>query len=423
MTVISYHKKSLEMASEYARRKVRSLRSIYQKIEGFCLIIIAVLLSGHYLSTAIPYFQTRMCILMGVLFVLPPFLKCGRQVLVLKEPSEKYVSLFVCAAVLSIIANFEFHEWLAYVIFTVFLLTASTVVKKYTFDQFKKSFHTVLTFISIVSLIMMLLILLGIRFSLGTIENVNGVVYMNNYIQTYNSSPYAIVRNYGCFWEPGLFATMLIYGIVLEGLAEKKSVFRIVLYTITVLTTLSAAGYVLLIPALVFAVTCGRTNQKRNLLWEVMVLAFVLLLMILSETVIEYISREIPVVGNKLFSGSSLSISTSRLDSIVYNFKLFMENPIFGKGCYGANIAYGTDIAQTSTFGYMLAAYGVLGVAYIWAWVSAIFKCPNTSVLGKAMLFIVFFSIQNKEPHTYILISWVLLFYLLNYDKTKLSNA
>lgn len=395
--------------------------SMKKKIIGIFIIICCILLSGHYLSTVISSFRSYIYLIIGIIIFIPVCVKFGRGLFFLKTSSEKFVALFSCCAIFSMVANFEIRAWFSYYIYIATLLFALFIVKKYSFDQFKKAFLVTLTMVSVISLVMAILQFNGIYLSFGTVENTNGVLYANNYIYTYNASEYAVYRNYGCFWEPGLFTSILLYGIILEGTNQKKCIFRIVLFGITVLTTLSAAGYVLLLPTVLVAVVNGNRSKKVNIIWNVVALVLCMLTLLFSSLIITFISQTIPIVGDKLFINNELAIQTSRIESIYRNYQIFLQSPIFGNGIYGANTSYSFGIAQTSTFGYMLSAYGILGVSYIAAWILAINRCPNSGFWGKVFLMFTLFSILNKEPHTYILVSWIILFYFL--DSTSLPKA
>lgn len=391
---------------------------IHERISAIFVMVISILLSGHYLSTVVPSIRSYICILLILFVIIPVFLKYNRQLFLLQSSSDKIVAILGVIAIISMIVNFEVKRWFSYLIYITTILFALYITKRYSFVKFRQVFQNIVVIIALISLIVFGLNFIGTKVILSSVDSMNGVSYANGYLVTFNTSEYAFFRNFGCFWEPGLFASILIYALILECFNEKMSYLRIFLYVITVVTTFSAAGYVLLLPVLLFILLKKKESKLSNIVQFISII-LVLLILFFSNNILTFLTQAVPIVGDKLFSGNELLISTSRIDSVFKNLDIFFKNPLFGKGCYGINEAYSSQIAQTSTFAGMLATFGVGGIFYTIAWVCAIFKCDITGIGGRICLFIIMVSILNKEPHTYILISWVLLFYLLDYSEMK----
>uniref|UniRef100_UPI000FF138CB hypothetical protein n=1 Tax=Exiguobacterium sp. AM39-5BH TaxID=2292355 RepID=UPI000FF138CB len=82
--------------------------------------------------------------------------------------------------------------------------------------------------------------------SLPEFLNLNNVPYQGVYLFFY--IPWIPERNLGIFWEPGLFATFLVIGLLFELFFNNKkiSIFRVIIFSLTIFTTQSSAGYLLL---------------------------------------------------------------------------------------------------------------------------------------------------------------------------------
>lgn len=69
--------------------------------------------------------------------------------------------------------------------------------------------------------------------------------------------------------------------------------------------------------------------------------------------------------------------------------------------------------AQTSTSTYFLAALGIIGLLYTVGWL-AILGDHNLSIGERIIILTCFLLILNKEPHSAILVTFMILFYFLS---------
>jgi hypothetical protein len=111
------------------------------------------------------------------------------------------------------------------------------------------------------------------------------------------------------------------------------------------------------------------------------------------------------------------------------NFKIFMENPVFGAGFSGATnlfvqnqVQYKAD-SQTSTSLYMMASLGVGGILYTYWWVKGILKMRGVSIISRIIILVIVLSILNKEPHSVLLATWMIMFLFTAMTKEQISEV
>jgi hypothetical protein len=105
---------------------------------------------------------------------------------------------------------------------------------------------------------------------------------------------------------------------------------------------------------------------------------------------------------------------TDRLLSPIVNLSVSLSSPIIGHGFYNANILYSILMvdfgveSQTSTYFYFISSLGVFGLFFILTIHYYIFKL-RFNFASKVFLSIILLLIFNKEPHTFLVISNIVL--------------
>ena len=146
--------------------------------------------------------------------------------------------------------------------------------------------------------------------------------YIPNYIiVAFNS--YQEFRNSGPFWEPGAFSVFLTIALMLNILvknriADKKNI----LFIITIITTLSTAGFLALFVILVLVYFFLNPSLKKALLLVPMIALFTVLIINLPFM--------LPKIQNNIIIAENNN--TSRFGSALSDYKLIYENPILGYG-------------------------------------------------------------------------------------------
>lgn len=297
------------------------------------------------------------------------------------------------------------------------------IVTKYEFKKFVDIFLKIMTVISCIAIIGYLLLQYTTLMDyLPKIQNRNGIIYGVGII--FNYIPVIKERNCGIFWEPGLFASFLIFSIIFELIfkTEKESYFRLIIFSISIFTANSSAGFLLWIFCVfLYLVSRAKKKFKNPVLYVLSIIGFcicVLLVLNLDQIILKTNLSNNPYF-QKLLSDNIES--SSRMNAFWYNLKLFFQHPFFGIGItnYSYEVQY---VADTSTSTYFLSVFGILGSIYTISFVYGILKVEEENILTKLILILIILFILNKEPHINILFSWCFLFYLLKNTLIKKDN-
>ena len=229
-------------------------------------------------------------------------------------------------------------------------------------------------------------------------------------------------RNYGAFWEPGLFATHIICAFLMlpyVDMTKGKKTLMYAVLIISLLTTASSAGYVLLIIVIICNVLSRlKIEEKRDYLK--LVIVFILLgLLICIYLNLETIFRLMSLDNNLIFE-KILHISESqRSDSVRVNLDAFLQKPLLGFGF--SNLEQATSykalgksliVVDTATTFRLLAAVGVAGIFFTAILVGGIFRNRKLPWFVKLVLAVITLLIINKEAHDSFLLAWCLAMYM-----------
>ena len=282
------------------------------------------------------------------------------------------------------------------------------------FKTFVNFFNKVLVALAIISLILFLTTLtLGkLPFYTSTFFSVNEAQY-RSFLDVYFRIDVGSPRNYGPFWEPGIFSLILVIGIVFELLIkEKPNWVNVAIFSITMFTTLSTSGIILLLCCvpLYFA-----KKRSRLPFYISVVLAGSLIFAFIYLGDPEHNVPFFSQVFAKLFTDSTAYGSfKTRLVSPQYGFKFFFDSKCLG---YGPNLfdeVYASlGIAQTSTFGWLIGSFGLLGLYFLVVFLIALFWYFFKKNNLRTAIFVTIFAliITNCEPMYAFSIFWVLAMY------------
>ncbi len=393
--------------------------SFYNKktVQLFYILLICFC-SGHALQTIKTSLQ---------LFVIPAALLLSGPIL--NELFNKKLNLHSTSALLFVvmIACTAFLYFpsasFTYFLLVFIVLTAFGITCVYSFDNFIRCYLYIMTGVTIIALIGYYLVNnTSVLSFLPTYNNVNDVEYKVGLI--FNYITIVPDRNCGMFWEPGLFATNLIFSLVFE-IAFKKtrpSILRIILFASGIITANSSAGFILCVFCIWLLIIKGRKNSLQSAAWKffsfVMFTAGVVLVLNLDSIIMETALGDNEYV-TKLISDNVAN--SSRAQAILHNLEIFVKNPIFGAGY--TNVAQQMKYtADTSSSTYILSVFGSLGILYTFFWIYGVVKIKELNFFSKVIISIIFVMIINKESHLTLLFSWILLFYLLKNCSIQKEN-
>lgn len=317
---------------------------------------------------------------------------------------------------ISMISHSEFYSR-AYWRLLAVVIIVSYLIEKYGFRNIVKVYLDIMFFVSIISLIGYLLLnFTSLLNNLPSVTNINGVEYgvgiIFNYIKALPE------RNCGIFWEPGIFASYLALAIAFESIINSNSIswFRILVFVVSIITTTSSAGYVLLIFSLGIVLLRGRKlSGYKKLLAIIVVIAIAIVAFNIDNIILNT-----SLAQNKYLIKltSDRMNQSSRITSIYHNLSIFRKRVLFGAGINSV-LNQMSSWADISTSTYMLSIFGVMGLLYTLFIIYGIFSQKNINIFVKLFFFFILISIVNKEPHINIMFTWIIILGMLS-DKNAI---
>lgn len=248
------------------------------------------------------------------------------------------------------------------------LVTAFCVACSFTSErsmEINKALRTVMMSICICSLIAFLLT--SVRFSyvnrLPVFKSSNNVsCYFWGLSFSYVPGEYYIARNLGLFWEPGAFQTYIILTLICELFVERGGVLPRVVYTVTILTTLSSTGIVcLLLIWVVYGFSTG--NKREGFLIFTILVCLLSLLYLKLDFLPDSIRFNLVDKVQSVFNGNNQEYVTvtTRMNSIKYGIELMLQRPFcgIGRGLENLKIVAGNSIVSCTPVNWMLQ-YGIV---------------------------------------------------------------
>lgn len=335
---------------------------------------------------------------------------------------EKNGKLFLALLLISImilismISHSEFYSR-AYWRLLAVVIIVSYLIEKYGFRNIVKVYLDIMFFVSIISLIGYLLLnFTSLLNNLPSVTNINGVEYgvgiIFNYIKALPE------RNCGIFWEPGIFASYLALAIAFESIINSNSIswFRVLVFVVSIITTTSSAGYVLLIFSLGIVLLRGsKLSGYKKLLAIIVVIAIAIVAFNIDNIILNT-----SLAQNKYLIKltSDRMNQSSRITSIYHNLSIFRKRVLFGAGI-NTVLNQMSSWADISTSTYMLSIFGVMGSLYTLFIIYGIFSQKNINIFVKLFFFFILISIVNKEPHINIMFTWIIILGMLS-DKNAI---
>ncbi|MDD3107333.1 MAG: hypothetical protein PHP65_06015 [Bacilli bacterium] len=338
----------------------------------------------------------------------------NRNLLPQKTNLRYYILLYLLGIFFfTFVANYPKENLNFYISITSMIIFSFCITLFIPWKHFLNGYHFTLLIISIISLIYYVLLnYTNVQLNLTPMLSNNGIMYNQGFLFFSLMDP---SRNIGVFWEPGVFSSFLIIGIFFQIVFSKKiSKICILIYTLTLLSTKSTAGYVLLL--ILILIYAYKSNLKFHRIFLTLSLFFVASILILNFEQLRYNILS----GSDIFSKLVLlNTENMRIQSILFDIEYFVRSPIVGNGFVNMNyltkfsgiIYNGESLMQTSTSAYYLSSAGVLGLGYSVFWIYCIFNLRGLSTASKIFSVVVFLSILNKEVHTTIIVSQIILLY------------
>lgn len=148
------------------------------------------------------------------------------------------------------------------------------------------------------------------------------------------------IRNYGIAWEPGAFALLIGLAMYFELLYTPKiRMKRLIILTLTMLTTFSTLGYIftillfaaLLFNSVFFEASETKMGKRRNTIIVIILFSVIVFLFLPQEVKDLVFSKLDGLFSEKDYNDMNYT-TEARIDAIIYPFQAFLKSPLTGVG-------------------------------------------------------------------------------------------
>ena len=213
------------------------------------------------------------------------------------------------------------------------IVAAIFIAHNVSLRRFANCFSDIVLLIIVLSLALWGLVMFGVL-SINTIENVAGhAVKTCGFCIFFGDSFGIILRNAAFFREPGCFMVFIVIAFLLEiTTKEKISIWRIAIYLLGMISTVSTAGIIIIAIEYMFYLNKQKASIKTIFLPLILIIVCTYFLMLSEE-----------MLGNlfaKLQSGTDSNSTLGRISSITIPYQIILHNPLFGVGAEGFKPEY-----------------------------------------------------------------------------------
>lgn len=338
--------------------------------------------------------------------------------------SNLFLLIIIFNYLLSMIINksytFGYILKLSFLFFGLFLL--------YFFDikELGRYFIKILVFISLYSLIMLFFYKIKIidkNFNL--VENYIGAKFYNGIVSLMYFHGDTFIRNWGPFWEPGVFQAYLIVALIIDlFLLKNKKPYNLLIFSVTIYSTFSTTGIICLNIIFVVYLLYNFRNKEYYL-----INIFIFLLLLSSVITVLSYEKFRKFVFSKLIKGKDRSSSMlARLYSIPVNLKIiFSKNLFFGTGIERYNEIYVNTLLKLGYESYFSntnsilndgAKFGVLILIFdIYLFIKLSLKFGENKKILSLVIFLIFIILLSTEDFSWSLFFMTLPFF--SFDKNE----
>ena len=338
--------------------------------------------------------------------------------------NQKFIPYVMCSLVIITTAIINLDNTINFYILLLIDITAILgIIITYSICEILDVFLKILTILTAISIVGYYLVnYTSFGSGFPSLTNSNGIVYKFSYLYVFR--PDLVFRNHCIFWEPGLFATMLIIAmlyIVIKLKYNKTvgnksvviSVVQLVLFSWALYTTNSSAGIILFMMFLLFAVLI-QGEKRRSLVSTVcsIVLVGIIIVGIFNyESIIQFFGLSDNYFFTRITTVEGFE-KNARYLYFLKDLELIGKNPIFGYGIVNSNDFVAQGGGDTCTSIHLILVFGIAGIGYTLLFLYSIIK-QKYGLCATIVLCVIVIFILNKEPHLQIMFTWILLFGLL----------
>lgn len=297
-----------------------------------------------------------------------------------------------------------------YGILIIYIFVAFIIYTSLDFKYFIKVFIKIMYFLCCFSLVTYILTLTfpSIICFFPVYINSQGLPVHNLFFSVVSISSYS-TRNFGLFWEPGAYQTIINLALMFELFAYRKPRIKyMVIFLITIVTTMSTTGYIvggLLCIGYIISnkdktIDTIKHNKKNLFILIILLVLVVIIYMRLPDIYKFQLFGKLEILYNEPSLGNYTS-TTTRIDSIVIPIKIFFKSPIWGLG-YEFFYNFTRENGVTMTTCTLVNWFALFG--FMWGIICTLLLCANvkafkTNLFVKIVLIIVLILIIFSEDY------------------------
>ena len=248
----------------------------------------------------------------------------------------------------------------------------------------------------------------------------NGNMVMQNLvISNLDVTNAGLIRNWGPFWEPGVFQIYVLLALIIVMAEYKEKHFLKILFIVTTLSTFSTTGYIILAIILMGFLFESQKKRYSEITFKNEKI-LILIIFFIGAMIIMLDSQILMIVFEKFRCNSSSFVSaSSRSDSIWGNLLVSIRYPLIGAGYKRMDELFWTFLksmgtqAVSNTNG-LLMNYSVYGWLFggIWTWLMYRFvRNFNITIRMRSLVFLCMVLMLFSEPLFHSLLFNTILFY------------
>ncbi len=244
-----------------------------------------------------------------------------------------YLITFVLVIICSMLFNADFR--FGYIQKVLVIVASYIFCKRYSLQTFSAIFNKIMSFVTVFSLVYeAAYILLPQLSKIFILTNIGGQRFYTWLVCSLPIEPGGIIRNFGFAREPGVFAIYIIIALIFETfINENSSVKRIIIFTISLITTFSTTGFIAFgfyLIAILFNSSNTKNKAGLNQNIKIMLLLVIFVVFFVSFNNDFLSGGAYGAIFGKMNS-DNISFN-SRVASLISNTNIGCKNILVGKG-------------------------------------------------------------------------------------------
>ncbi len=388
---------------------------ILKNIMNYILVVLTILFSRDTLITSVKLGFYKASFIYGIFIILFGVILIinNKREIKIKKAETKGFGIFIGLLILISLIKLDFQIYIASIIFYIFV--SYMFIYIFTFEDFFAKMSNVMVVLGIYSLVSCY-ILKPVLFPHGVVNTNIPIVTNDAGLKLFDlglsyvvALPY-YVRNFGIFREPGVYQFFLIIPMIYQLLFEKRKLkwIKIIVLSLTLISTFSMTGIVAM--GLIFIIYIMKLIEDKKMTRNVMKSIIIAIILVCVLFIILYFnSGNFNLIVNETIKkmATKNDSTSTRMESIVNNIKLFTNSPLFGNDF---SVVQSASLHNTNSTFSLFAIFGVLvgGISLIYQWIFSGMISRNCFI--RSLIVLVLLLLINSQFLLGNTLFWVFLF-------------